>query len=359
MIRWIAAALIIAALGWGIYLAIAAFFGKPAAAAQDRAASAAAAADGPVKIFAGGTVEGSRRELSLRFEIPGRLKEILVQPGSRVAKGDVLAQLDPEIWELKFTEARTLLQLARAERDRVVRQHDELRKKQERSGLPLPADRSRPADATPLIHDDDLTIAEAKVTLAEGALRRERVMLEKTMLLAPTDGVVLRVLGEPGEMVGPGDERDLVTLVNRDRTRVRAHVEELDALSVAVGQKAFVTAEGHPDREYAGIVQSCSPCVAPKSHRHLKPGEMFDIRVREIIIELTDGADLLIGLPVDVFIEPGVAGNGESSPADSYREPPSAQNTAEVASPARRTSRSFADPSVRPASHLTDASRRR
>src|SRR5262249_41802604 len=207
-----------------------------------------------------------------------------------------------------------------------------------------------------LIHDDDLTIAETKVTLAEGALRRERVMLEKTMLLAPTDGVVLRVLGEPGEMVGPSDERDLVTLVNRDRTRVRAHVEELDALNVAVGQKARVTAEGHPDRPYEGIVHSCSPCVAPKSHRHLKPGEMFDIRVREIIIELADGADLLIGLPVDVFIEPVLAGKGEPSPADSYRERPPAPNRAEVASPAGRTSRSFADPSVRPASHLTEAS---
>jgi multidrug efflux pump subunit AcrA (membrane-fusion protein) len=356
--RWIAAALVIAALGWGIYLAINAFFAKPAAASQEAARAAASLEDLPVKIFAGGTVEGSRRELSLRFEIPGRLKEILVQPGSRVAKGDVLAQLDPEIWELKFTEARTLLQLARAERDRVVRQHDEIRKKQERSGLPLPVDRSRLAEPTPQIHDDDLTIAEAKVTLAEGALRRERVMLEKTMLLAPTDGVVLRVLGEPGEMVGPGDERDLVTLVNRDRTRVRAHVEELDALSVAVGQKAFVTAEGQPDRQYEGIVQSCSPCVAPKSHRHLKPGEMFDIRVREIIIELTDGQDLLIGLPVDVFIEPETAAKSEAGPGESYRDRASALQTVDAASPLNRTARQFADPTIRPTGHVTDARRR-
>ena len=56
------------------------------------------------------------------------------------------------------------------------------------------------------------------------------------------------------------------------------------------------------------------PYVAPKSQRHLKPGELIDIRVREVIIELADGADLLIGLPVDVFIEPGLPVKSSADP---------------------------------------------
>jgi multidrug resistance efflux pump len=237
----------------------------------------------PSKIFAGGTVEGAQREIPLRFEVAGRLKELHVRAGDSVEKGNVLAELDAELWELKFAEAGTLLKLARAERDRLVK------------------------GGSSAVRKEDLTIADARVALAEGTVRRERLMLDKTLLRAPTDGIVLRVQAEPGEMVGPEDNRDLFTLVNRSSTRVRACVEELDAMNVAVGQKTVVIADGKPDRQYTGIVHSCSPFVSPKVQRHLKPGEMVDVRVREVLIELADGSDLLIGLPVEVFIEPAQA----------------------------------------------------
>ena len=235
----------------------------------------------PAKIFAGGTVEGANREIPLRFELSGRLKELHVREGDFVEKGSVLAELDAELWELKFAEAGTLLKLARAERDRLAKL------------------------VGTAVRKEDLTIADAKVALAEGTVRRERLMLDKTLMRTPSDGIVLRVLAERGELVGPGDNRELFTLVDRSSTRVRAWIEELDAMNVAVGQKAVVIADGKPDKHYAGVVHSCSPYVSPKWQRHLKPGEMVDVRVREVLIELTDGSDLLIGLPVEVFIEAG------------------------------------------------------
>jgi RND family efflux transporter MFP subunit len=339
MLRWLGYALVAAAIGWGIYLALTRYSGAAPVPAGPSTGTAEADDDAAARIFAGGTVEGANREMSLQFEIAGRIREMRVQPGSRVAKGDVLALLDPELSELKFTEARTLLQLARTERDRLVRQHDELRQKQDRAAGQSSLARSKAEEVAALNRADELTMADAKVALAEGALRRERIMLEKTMLLAPTDGVVLRVLGEPGELVGPNDDRHVVTLVNRNRTRIRAHVEELDAMRVAAGQKALVTAEGEPDKSYEGVVQSCSPYVTPKSHRHLKPGELFDIRVREVIIELTDGANLLVGLPVDVFIDPMVVRSIDSPAGYDKRPAPAGPQTARSSPASPRAAR--------------------
>ena len=235
-------------------------------------------ASGIDQIYAGGVVEGGQREVSLQFEIAGRIDRVHVREGDLVDAGSVLAQVEPTFWELKLAEAGTQLKLARAERDRLT------------NSAKLPARR------------EDLTIADSKVALAEGAVRRERLMLEKTELRAPTKGIVLRVQCEPGELAGPGTDRELMALVNRDVTRVRAWVEELDALNVAPGQRATVTADGIPGRQFEGTVRTCAPSVGPKTQRHLKPGEMFDVRVREILIDLADGADLLIGLPVDVLI---------------------------------------------------------
>ncbi|HTI50556.1 MAG TPA: HlyD family efflux transporter periplasmic adaptor subunit [Planctomycetaceae bacterium] len=306
------------------------------------------------RIFAGGTVEGTQRETSLRFEVPGRLTAIHVREGDQVRAGDVIAELDAEVAEVKLAEATTGLKLARAERERLINgssresrqaararvdavelqvreleallkvdpqtagagaipreELDEIRHRHERALALLRSARARSAEIEAPARKDELAIADARIALAEGALQRERVMLDKTRLRAPTDGVVLRVLAEPGELVGPGDDRELFTLVNRSRTRVRAFVEEFDAMRVTVGQQAIVTADGVTDREYTGTVQSCAPYVRPKSNRHFKPGELVDLRVREVVIGLSDGADLLVGLPVDVLIDPSASGTGD------------------------------------------------
>ena len=295
-IRRIQLLLLIAAVGVGCWYAWSALARSSNATTDEIEETDLSRAAEQSKIFAGGTVEGASREIPLQFEVAGRLKELHVCAGDFVEKGSVLAELDAEQWELKFAEAGTLLKLARAERDRLAKLGGTAARK------------------------EDLTIADAKVALAEGTVRRERLMLDKTLLRAPTDGIVLRVLAEPGELVGPGDTRELFTLVDCSSTRVRAWVEELDAMNVAVGQQTVVIADGKPDKQYAGAVVSCSPHVAPKWQRHLKPGEMVDVRVREVLIELADGSDLLIGLPVEVFIDAGQP-DGASGTSPS-RHPP-------------------------------------
>lgn len=260
----------------------------------------------------------------------------------------MLAELETDIGELKLAEARTQLQIAVAQRDQLIAKTrrltretararlpaveeqirtadalleqreqragkepisrdeiDRIRQKRDRAAVQLQSLRSQVRDPAAQLGKEEEIIAEGRIALAEAAVRREKLIFDKARLRAPVDGVVLRVLPEPGELVGPADDRELFIIVNCDRIRVRAFVEELDALNVVPGLRAAVTASGQPHREYHGTVRACSPHVGPKSHRHLKPGERLDVRVREVIIDLDDGSGLLIGLPVEVFIEPG------------------------------------------------------
>lgn len=300
------------------------------------------------RIFAAGTIEGASREIPLRFEITGRLLKVHVVEGDEVERGDVLAQLDAETWEHKLAEAQARLQVARAERERIVngashesrealrsevrgfevqvrqaesqlargkrlvsqnavavQEVDDQKYRYERAVAQLQAARARLDELEAPVRKDDLSIADSKVALAEALVRQEQSLLEKTRLRAPTRGIVLHVPAEVGELVGPADQHELVTLVNRDRTRVRAHIEELDALHVRPGQRAEVTVDGCPGKEYPGVVLRCSPFVRPKTQKHLKPGELVDLRVREVVIDLgEDAKELVVGLPVEVFIKP-------------------------------------------------------
>jgi multidrug resistance efflux pump len=313
------------------------------------------------RIFAAGSVEGTQRDIPLHFEVSGRISRILVSEGDQVDEGDVLAELDAEGWDLKLAEALARLKLARAERDRLVngaspearavlkaefraaevqvreneallargkqlqqrsaistQELDDQRYKYEKAAAHLQTARARLEELEAPVRKDDLGVADAKVALAETAVRQERTMVAKTRLRSPSRGIILHVAAEPGQLAGPEDGRDLFTIANRDSTRVRAQVEELDALSVVVGQKAVVMADGQPGHEFHGIVQSCSPHVRPKSQKHFKPGELIDVRVREVVIELTNADGLVNGLPVDVFIERDLpAARGSAAPGES------------------------------------------
>jgi RND family efflux transporter MFP subunit len=230
------------------------------------------------RIFADGVVEGANRELSLRFEASGRIKAVYAREGTTVKAGDVLVELESDLAEVQLAESQTRLRMATAERDRML----------------LPGHGA--------LSPEEKTIAEAGVELAGAALRRELLVVDKLRLRAPIDGLILRVAAEPGEFTGPGDE--LVSLVDRTTTRVRAFVEELDGLRVLPEQIAFVSVTGNRGKSYRGTVRTCAPCFGPKTQRRLKPGERLDIRMREVVIQLDDGDDLLVGMPVEVFIEP-------------------------------------------------------
>lgn len=284
--RWFYHMTIAATVSASVFVALATFapaISSPTDAAAESQRRTAKAPAREVQIFADGVLEAARPEVNLRFEVPGRLRTVHVHAGAAVKAGDVLAELESDVNELQLEEAEARLKIAKAERDRLFADLE---------------GRGQPPRF-------DTTIAETQVTLAETALRREQLLLEKLRLRAPFDGVVLRAEVEPGEYTGPADARELFTIVEGVVRRVRAYVEELDGLRVVPGQRARVSVAASPGTTYQGTVAFCAPSFRPKAHQRLKPGERLDIRVREVLIDLTDGQELVVGLPVEVFIDAG------------------------------------------------------
>lgn len=345
--RWIAVitlCTLACAAGWALHP-------DPPPESDMRAAKPPTSVEAETLIFAGGIVEGAAPEIVVRAEVSGRIKEVAVKEGSRVEVGEVLAVLDPELAELRLRDARTALVIAQAERRRLGPQRQSAQKDKiprsnvkfaavprseaESAGAIRPvgdrvpvapangprADQRTTAGAieselpgaslTGEIHPqshsasaEDLEIADARINQAEAAVRRELLFVEKHSLRSPIDGIVVRADAQPGELVDPADPRERWVIVDSSRTRVRAFVEELDAMKVTPGQTALIGAVGRPHQQELGRVMECAPTLRPKLHRHLKPGERIDVRVREIVIELNGSTELLIGLPVEVFIQP-------------------------------------------------------
>lgn len=104
-------AILVIAAAAGVVLWRSRYTGK----AEETMRSASVQRGGMVEaVSASGSIEPERR-VSLRFETPGRVAEVLVQVGERVEAGDALARLDTRQLELQVDQSEAALALAEAQ----------------------------------------------------------------------------------------------------------------------------------------------------------------------------------------------------------------------------------------------------
>ncbi|MFZ5833175.1 MAG: HlyD family secretion protein [Planctomycetota bacterium] len=311
----------------------------------------------PRWIYARGRVEGVTPEIELRPQLSGRILELLVQEGETVEAGAVLLQLDDQQYRCEVELAGAELELATAERERLVNgahpkereQAESLyeakvaeleqaqltwqrieRLSQARAISQQEADNQRTlvqslqaeveaarahwdrvkADA----RDDEIRMAQAKINAAAARLELAKVQLERTRLRAPCRGQILKIELELGELAGPDSAEPVVIMADVSQMQVRAFVEELDAPRVAVGMPARITADGLPGMELAGCVARMSPRMSRKELWSDEPTERYDTKTREVWISLDSGAGLVVGLQVEVVIDGAtIEENGEQN----------------------------------------------
>ena len=203
-----------------------------------------------------GTLRPSRRA-ELHFELTGRVTRRLVEAGQAVASGAPLLAIDDRDARdaVREAEARLNQEEAAIDRDRrmlgfvtsnrrlqarEVERRRRLRKGQLASGsqlelseqklLQLRVDEARLVSA--------VATAEARRTLAETAVAKARRRLERTVLVAPFDGIVDRVAIEVGDLATPSIPA--VELVATDELDLYLEVDTALAAALSRGQTVAV-----------------------------------------------------------------------------------------------------------------------
>ncbi len=226
-------------------------------------------------------------------KVPGRLRTITVDLGSVVRRGQVVAQVEPQDYNLRIQQAEAALAQARArvglsadgKDDRVnpeqtgtVRQArallDEARVNRDRAsklveqGIIARAEFdsvdatykvavSRYQDAIEEIRNRQALVAQRR---SELSLARQQ--LADTNVYAPIDGIVQEKRASVGEYLAAG--APVVDIVRMDPLRLRAEVPERDARNVRSGQNVKVTVDGD-DNVYVGQIMRLSPVIAQQT----------------------------------------------------------------------------------------------
>lgn len=152
-----------------------------------------------VELLGYGIVQ-AEQQITLQAQVSGSVKKIGANfvPGARFKKGDVLAELDNTDYRIELQTAEAALAQARAnltseQGNQVVAQSDfEL--------LKLNVDEREKAL---ILRKPQLEAARATVQTAQAGVDRARVNLERTLLRAPFDGVVVSRQASIGAQVSP------------------------------------------------------------------------------------------------------------------------------------------------------------
>jgi len=314
-------------------------------------------------IHAPGVVEGIGRQLDLRMQLSGRVVAVPVQEGDFVNSGDLLIKLDDatQRFEVEMLQGELAYAVARLERlkngahpqerleakamvesraaklahaehemARVTRllaknavgEQELDRWKSEVNTLraDLIATKARRDLLEAPAREDELRASDAQVAMARAKLQLAQTELARTELRAPATGEVLDVHRQPGELIELTDPEPAIVMADTSRLRVRAYVEELDAVSVTPGMEARITADGLPGYAATGRVVEIMPRMSFKQVWTDRPDERFDVKTREVLIEIAndsrapagaasaasakDALRLVYGLPVEVELLP-------------------------------------------------------
>jgi HlyD family secretion protein len=180
-------------------------------------------------------------------QVSGNVQKLFADFNSKVKAGDVVAQIDPVLFQATVTQAQgdlasaqAQLELARANASRV----QELVAKQNSSKADLD-------QAMANLHQ-----AEANVQIKQGALDKARADLEHCTIRSPVDGEVISRNVDVGQTVAASLQAPVIFTIANDLTKMHidAAVAEADVGQVAVDQDVDFTVDAFPNRTFHGKV---------------------------------------------------------------------------------------------------------
>lgn len=224
----------------------------------------AATGDLVVSISASGTLQPTR-SVDVGSELSGTLEAVLANENDKVAKGQVIARLDPAKLRDAVAKSRAALEAAEAavaQNEATLREAranlDRLRHVAELSGGKVPAKSElETAEATHLRAVANLASARASVSQARAILQTDQTNIEKAVIRSPINGVVLTRKVEPGQTVAAQMTTPVLYVIAEDLTKMelQVKVDEADVSAVKLGQSASFTVSAWPGRSFPATIQ--------------------------------------------------------------------------------------------------------
>lgn len=195
-------------------------------------------------------VLGGKQTANLKFKSPGKLDYINVKAGDKVYAGEVLASLDTTEPSTALQQAQNNLRDKQATLDKTL---DDIHLFQYGNGgfgnVGTPNET--------MTQMTTRTTAEVLKDNAYDSVKAAQEALNNAVIFAPFSGLVTKVEVVSGQTVSP---TDLVTqVVDTSELYFDGEVDESDISRISMGQKANITLNAYPDKQFPGTISQIKP----------------------------------------------------------------------------------------------------
>lgn len=237
-------------------------------------------------------------------QVSGQLRTIHPDVGALVKKGDLLAEIDPTVYQTRVAGDRASLdnlraQLAQAEAQLTL---DKLRNERAQQLLKNQSgskDAADAAEATERISEAKIDALKAQIAQTQATLEGDLANLGYTKIYAPMDGTVVSITAREGSTLNANQSAPIILRIADLQTMtVTAQVAEGDIPKITVGTPAYFSTLGLPDRRWQGTVRQIEPT----------PTIVNDVVLYNVLIDVPN-ADLMLmtDMTAQVFFRLGEA----------------------------------------------------
>ena len=199
--------------------------------------------------------------IAVGTQVSGTVQKIYVDYNSVVKKGDLLAELDPSLFQANVDQSNAKLRNAKASYQRVkatlnYKENNYKRYKHLYEKNYVSRDDVELAESNYLQAKAELDAATAEVSAASASLENNLTNLRYSKITSPVDGTVISRAVDVGQTVAASFNTPTLFEVAKDLTQmqIETSVSEADIGKIKVGQSATYTLDGYQDKKFHGEV---------------------------------------------------------------------------------------------------------
>lgn len=237
-------------------------------------------------------------------QVSGQIKVLHFDIGDDVTKGDLLAEIDPRLYEAQVLATTAQLdslkaQLTEQEANFVLAQKQQNRNAQLIKTNAISKDAMDISTASLKSAQARVNTQKAQIAQAESSLQGNKTNLEFTKIYAPMTGTIVAMPARLGQTLNSNQTAPVILqLANLDVMTIRAAVAEADVMRLKEGMNAHFSTLGSMDNQWKGVVRQILP----------SPVVVSDVVLYNVLIDV-DNKDrqLMNGMSTQIFFELGSA----------------------------------------------------
>jgi len=200
-------------------------------------------------------------QVDVGAQVSGRIVSVDVDFNDQVKAGQLLAQIDPQLFGAEVSQNHAQLSAAQATIKSAEARRDAVKVRVERlkrlvGDQVASVGELEEASGELQVAEAEVGTAKAQIAQIQARLSSARTTLNYTKIFSPIDGVVINRQVEPGQTVASSFNTPVLFVIAQDLTKMRvvAEIDEADVGKVKEGMEAQVTVDAFPEDQFKGIL---------------------------------------------------------------------------------------------------------